>query len=44
MAKKSSRKKTVNPADRQGTRRFFTIAAICTLVLLILLYGIYTLS
>ena len=44
MAKRISRKKTVNPADRAGTRRFFTVAGIVTVVLLVLLYGMYSLS
>lgn len=44
MAKKISRKKTVNPADREGTRRFFTIAGVATVVMLLLLYFMYSMS
>jgi len=41
---KISRKKTVNPSDKAGTRKFFTVAGIVTVALLALLYLIYSMS
>lgn len=41
---KSSRKKTVSQADKVGTKKFFTVAGTVTLVLLVLLYLIYSMS
>lgn len=43
MARRS-RKKTVNPTDRKGTRNFFTWAGIVTVALLVLLYLLYRMS
>lgn len=41
---KVSRKKTVNPSDKAGTKKFFTVAGTVTLLLLALLYLIYSMS
>lgn len=41
---KVSRKKKVNESDRIGTRKFLTVAGTVTLVLLALLYLIYSMS
>lgn len=43
MAKRN-RKKAAGAEDRAATKRFFTIAAVVTVGLLVLLYLIYALS